>query len=107
MPHESHLRIEKIKEVIRQIHGADSVHLATEHVEEELPENGWWRGNVEVFALLGRPKAVRCYAWSCEENGNTQWFVPLALKPGDSARAAVRAAIASGKMRLESQRSLR
>jgi hypothetical protein len=32
-----------------------------------------WEGVVESFALTGCRKAKRCYAWSDQDNGETQY----------------------------------
>ncbi len=51
-----------------------------------------WKGDVEVFALTGHPKAKRCYGWSYGEPN--QFITILERPPVDSARAAVKVGMA-------------
>ena len=50
---------------------------------------------VEAFDIQGHPKARRCYAWSYEEGGETQYVTVLEIPPVDSAETAVKVAIAA------------
>jgi len=52
-------------------------------------------GVVESFALTGHPKAKRCYAWSYQDKGETQYVTALEIPPVESPITAVRAAIAA------------
>lgn len=55
-----------------------------------------WDGVVEVFALLGHPKASVAYAWAHETDaGGKRYVAVLALPPVKTATDAVRASIAS------------
>lgn len=54
-----------------------------------------WEGVVESFALTGHPKAKRCYAWSYQDKGETQYVTALEIPPVESPITAVRAAIAA------------
>ena len=57
-----------------------------------------WRGEVEVFDLMGHPKAKRAYGWSQPENadGSGERFVAvLEIPPVDSPKTAVKMAIYS------------
>jgi hypothetical protein len=59
-----------------------------------------WEGDVEVFELIGHPKAKRGYAWSHptgERNRDEQIIAVLKIPPVISARTAVQAAIVSGR----------
>ena len=49
-----------------------------------------WEGVVESFALTGHTKAKRCYAWSYQDNGETQYVNVLEIPPVVSAETAVR-----------------
>lgn len=51
-----------------------------------------WEGDVEVFDLIGDPRAKRCYGWS---DGEPENFIiilesPPIRSPQDAVRAAVR-----------------
>jgi len=48
---------------------------------------------VESFALAGHQKAKRCYAWSYEDKGETQYVTALEIPPVESPITAVRASI--------------
>jgi hypothetical protein len=54
-----------------------------------------WEGIVEVFDLIGHPKAKRCYAWSFEDGTQTRSVTALELPPVDSPETAVKVAIAA------------
>jgi len=54
-----------------------------------------WDGIVEVFDLVGHPKAKRCYAfYFVEDNGQKVIKTILGIPPVDSEVSAVRTAIA-------------
>ena len=44
---------EKLRRVIRDLHGVDSSHLRSEPVHETFQGQTVWEGVVEVFALKG------------------------------------------------------
>jgi hypothetical protein len=52
-----------------------------------------WEGVVESFALTGHAKAKRCYAWSYQDKGETQYVTALEIPPVVSPQTAVRASI--------------
>jgi hypothetical protein len=86
----------ELKETIRRLHRCDASHTRTETVREEVGGRVIWEGNVEVFALAGHDRALRCYAWG-HLNEVRQWEVTtvLAVPPVISSRTAVLAAIAA------------
>jgi len=87
--------ISELQEVIRKLHGVESRHIESVSVKEEFQGKTVWEGVVEVFELIGHPKASRLYAWSHEANGAKKRHVTvLHLAPIDSPEAAVRASIA-------------
>jgi hypothetical protein len=64
-------------------------------VKEEFQGKTVWEGVVEVFELIGHPKASRLYAGFHDANGSKKRHVTvLHLAPIDSPQAAVRASIA-------------
>jgi hypothetical protein len=82
--------------VIRRLHGVDSTHLESVPVKETFQGKTVWEGVVEVFELIGHPKAPRVYAWSHEIDNpkKTQRHVTaLHIPPVTSPEAAVRAHI--------------
>ena len=52
-----------------------------------------WRGTVEVFDLIGHPKAKRAYAWSYRDGNQNKTVAVLEIPPIDSPESAVKAAI--------------
>jgi hypothetical protein len=87
--------ISELQDVIRKLHGVESRHLESVPIKEEFHGKTVWEGVVEVFELVGHPKASRLYAWSHDANGAKKRHVTvLHLAPIDSPEAAVRASIA-------------
>jgi hypothetical protein len=90
--------IEELRAVIGKLHGCDSKHVASVPVHEVFQGKTAWRGVVEVFDLVGHPKAKRAYAWSHldgEHDEKTNYVTVLEIPPVESPQTAVRAAIAS------------
>lgn len=87
--------IPALRDAIRHLHGADSHHVATEHVRELAPMGETvFDADVEVFDLVGSDKPMRCYAWSEATTGaKRRFFAVLGVGKIDSAAAAVRASI--------------
>ncbi|HUI92693.1 MAG TPA: hypothetical protein VLX68_10640 [Chitinivibrionales bacterium] len=90
--------IESLRKAIKKLHGCDSEYTESVPVKETFKGQTVWEGVVEVFNLIGHPKAKRCYAWSHAEGINdseTRYVVVLELPPVNSARTAVQANIVS------------
>lgn len=88
--------IDKLRAVIRHLHGVESEHIESVPIKETFQGKTVWDGVVEVFDLKGHPKAPRAYAWSHETDdpqNPTRNVTVLHLPPIDSPLAAVRAAI--------------
>lgn len=88
--------IEELREVIRRVHGVESKHVESVPIKEEYQGNPVWDGVVEVFALIGHPRAILAYAWSRDTEGKDdshRHATMLQVYPVISARDAVRAAI--------------
>jgi hypothetical protein len=88
--------IQKLKDVIRRLHGAEAKHIASVPVKEEFQGQTVWEGTVEVFDLEGHPTAHKAYAWShdTDDPANPRRHVTvLHAHPIKSARDAVRAFI--------------
>jgi hypothetical protein len=54
-----------------------------------------WQGTVEVFDLIGHPKAERAYAWSHNDGDQIKTTAVLEIPPVDSPQSAVKAATAA------------
>jgi hypothetical protein len=85
-----------IQELIRKQHGCESLHVQSVPVTEKLPGGALWAGDVEVFELLGHPKARRCYAVG-QGNGSAgrHYITVLKLPPVDSPQRAAQAALST------------
>lgn len=84
-----------LEEVIKAEHGCDSKHVRSEAVHELFEGRIAWQGTVEVFDLIGHPKAKRAYAWQYEEGRETKTVIALEIPPVDSPQTAVKVAIAA------------
>ncbi len=81
-------------DAIRHLHGCEAKHVETVKVCEKHEGRVIWDGEVEVFDLIGHPKAKRAYAWSHARTGVKRRFVAVLHDPPvNSPVAAVRASI--------------
>jgi hypothetical protein len=87
----NHEYIERLKSVILHLHACQAAHRETVPVHEVFRGETVWRGDVEVFDLIGHPKAKRCYAWSYDEP--EQFITILELPPVKSAQDAVKVGV--------------
>jgi hypothetical protein len=83
----------ELRATIRRLHRCEASHSRTEAVKEIVNGRVMWEGNVEVYALLGHDRALRCYAWGhLDEDGKWEVTTVLAIPPVISASTAVIAA---------------
>jgi len=87
--------ISLIQEAIKETLGCDSHWADSKRVTEKFEGQIAWDGTVEVFNLIGHPKAKRAYGWSYREGGTDKAKVVLGMRPFDSPQMAVKMAIAS------------
>jgi hypothetical protein len=89
--------IAEIQSVFLKLHGCDATYIETVPVVEEFQGKTIFQGDVEVFDLVGHPKATRGYGWgyTTTESGGRRYFTVLELPPVDSPQTAVKAAIMS------------
>ena len=86
--------VSDLANVIRKLHGVESKHVESVPVKETFQGQTVWEGVVEVFNLIGHPKAAQGYAWRYQDDdGKTQYTAVLKLPPVKSPRDAVKAAI--------------
>jgi len=90
MPHK---RITTLKNAIRATHGCESLHVKSVPVTEVFEGKVAWKGKVEVFDLVGHPKAKRAYAWSYRDGDKPKSVAVLQLAPVNSPQAAVKITI--------------
>ena len=84
-----------IQEAIKETLGCDSHWTDSKRVTEKFQGQIAWDGTVEVFDLIGHPKAKRAYGWSYREGDTDRAKVVLGIRPVDSPQMAVKVAIAS------------
>jgi hypothetical protein len=87
--------IEELQDVIRHLRGVEARHVESVPIKEQFQGKTVWEGIVEVFELIGHPKAPKLYAWAYEtENPKRPRHVTvLHIPPVISPLLAVRAAI--------------
>jgi hypothetical protein len=89
--------IEELRGVIRRLHGVEARHIESVPVKEETSQGKTvWEGIVEVFELIGHPKASLVYAWARDTDDPAKlrrYVTILHLHLVTSPEAAVRAAI--------------
>lgn len=85
-----------LRQVILDLHGLESEHLASVPVHEKFDGGMVWRGIVEVFRVIEHPHTERAYAWSYADGSGRKHHVAVPGVPSiNDARAAVRSAVAT------------
>jgi hypothetical protein len=93
-------RIENIRLAVQAMHRCLAKHESSAPIIEMFGKNKVWEGVVEIFLLVGHPKAKRCYAWDlADDSSKPRYIAVLELPPVHSPHTAVRAAIASGEQK--------
>jgi hypothetical protein len=88
--------IEELQDVIRRLHGVESRHVESVPVKETFQGKTVWEGIVEVFELVGHPKAPKVYAWASNPDDpqpKRHYVTALHVHPVTSPILAVRAVI--------------
>jgi len=88
--------IEELRDVIKRLHGVESLHLESVPIKETFQGRTVWEGIVEVFELVGHPEAQKAYAWAHDTDDPRRprrHVTVLHIGPVDSPIAAVRASI--------------
>jgi hypothetical protein len=78
--------------VVEQLHKCKAHHVESVPITETFLGETVWQGKVEVFSLVGHPKAQRCYGWSYDEP--EQFITILELPPVKSAHDAAKVGVA-------------
>jgi hypothetical protein len=86
-------RIEQLRLAVETMERCKAGHESSTPIRETFRGQTVWEGVVESFALTGHPKAKRCYAWSFQGNGETQYAITLEIPPVESPITAFRVAI--------------
>jgi uncharacterized protein YndB with AHSA1/START domain len=86
--------MDRVARTIEELHDATALWEATIPVHRAPDERAVCEGKVEIFQLVGHPRAQRCFAWEGENgSGERTVHVVLRLPPIDSAEDAVRSVI--------------
>jgi hypothetical protein len=86
--------IPALQDAIRHMHGCESTWIESVPVTEKFNGEIVWDGEVQVFDLVGHPKAKRAYAWShATDVGKRKFLAVLQLGPVTDAITAVRVSI--------------
>jgi hypothetical protein len=88
--------LERLQLAVEHLHKCKAVHSATVPVHEVFRGQTVWQGDVEVFDLIGHPKAKRAYAWSHldgPKDERERFVAVLEVPPVESAETAVRVQI--------------
>ncbi len=92
-------RINRLRDAVQAEHHCMAAHVQSVPVIEKPGDRTLWQGVVEVFTLMGHPKAKRCYAWFSADKDDGPTTIVLEIPPVDSPRAAVKAAFEGGTPR--------
>ena len=92
-----------LQDAIRHLHSCEGRWVESVSVHEKTPTGATvWEGEVQVFELLGHPRAKRGYAWSHDtEGGRRRFHVVLGLPPVDGPVMAVRTAVLAEYQQLQ------
>ena len=86
--------IPALLDAIRHMHGCEARWVESVPVHETHEGQTVWEGEVQVFDLVGHPKATRAYAWSHATEGDRRRFhAVLGLPPVDGPVMAVKASV--------------
>jgi len=88
--------IERLQLAVETLHTCKAFWRETVPVHEIFRGETVWKGNVEVFDLVGHAKAMRAYAWSHLDGNHderTRFVAVLEIPPVESAETAVRVQI--------------
>jgi hypothetical protein len=75
--------------------GCESLHIESVPVKEAFDGQIAWEGSVEVFELIGHPKASRAYGWNDRDGEETKAVAVLGIPPVNSPQTAIKVAIAA------------
>ena len=90
--------LERLELGIERLHDCKAVHVDSVPVHEIVHGERNWNVTVEVFSLIGHPKAKRCFAWSHHEGQadcGHPFYALLEIPPIDSPQTAVHVTLVS------------
>jgi hypothetical protein len=82
--------------MLSKFDGCKCIHVASEPVHEVFHGQTARQGTVEVFEIIGHPRAKHVYTWAFEDDdGQTTTITVLEIPPVDFAQTALKVAIAA------------
>ena len=84
--------IERLKQVIFHLHKARATHAGSVPTGKKFFGKTIWKGDVEIFNLIGHPKATICYAWTYGEP--EEFITILEMPPITDVKSAVKVGLA-------------
>ena len=88
-------QLDRIKRAVEKAAECPASHLDTVAVVDTFRGQTMWEGMVEIFALLGHPKAKHAYGWIIGKGVNKRFIAVLEIPPVKDTLTAVRASIVS------------
>ena len=88
--------LDRLQVAVQHLHNCGAHWLRTVSVHEVFRGKTAWKGDVEVFGLIGHPKAKRAYAWSHldgHKDEKTRFVAVLEIPPVKDAKTAVQVSI--------------
>lgn len=88
--------IARVQVAVQHLHNCGAHWLRTVPVHEVFQGKTAWEGDVEVFGLVGHPKAKHAYAWAHldgPKDDKTRFVAVLEIPPVKDAQTAVQASI--------------
>jgi len=70
-------------------------HIETVAVKEVFQGQTAWEGKVEVFKLIGHPKAKLAYGWGFKKGKKAEFATVLGIPPVTNPQSAIKIYIAS------------
>ena len=86
----------RLQVTVQQLHNCGAVWRESVPVQEVFNGKTIWKGEVELFDLIGHPKAKRAYGWSHPEgddNKGERFVTVLEIPPVNSPKMAVKMSI--------------
>jgi len=95
----------ELRKAIKAVHGLDAEFVESVPVKEVFRGEVAWQGDVQVFAVVGHPKAKQCFAWGVRRDDDKGWDITavLGIPPVVTPELAVKAAIVAHARQVKPQ----
>lgn len=88
--------ISDIRHAVEAETGLAAAHMGSYPVHENLGSGIFWRGDVEVFKVVGHAQADKAYAWGWLDEEDIRYHVVLNVAPINTATDAVKIVFLQG-----------